>query len=52
MALLASAGVEKTFRTLTCPPAKTTQSVNVPPVSTPMRIDLGPSRPGGMTRAQ
>ena len=35
----ASSGVEKTLRILTSPRSRTTQSVNVPPVSTPMRIE-------------
>src|SRR5208337_2713218 len=34
----ASSGVEKTLRILTSPRSRTTQSVNVPPVSTPKRI--------------
>src|SRR5579862_9315388 len=37
IASLGSAGVENTFKILILPPSKTTQSVNVPPVSTPMR---------------
>ena len=48
-----SSGVEKTLAMRTSPSSMTTQSVNVPPVSTPMRMGFAapsPSRRGGVSR--